>query len=56
MKKQTYKTPSINVINITPSLMTQNSPLNMRYGDDNIGSPGDASDAASRGSIFWFDE
>lgn len=56
MKKQTYISPAIIVVNITTVSMIADSPLNMRYGGDNIGDPQDASEAASRGGSWGDDE
>ena len=55
MKKQTYITPAIIVINITTVSMIANSPLNMKY-DSSSTTSQDASGAASRGSSWVDDE
>ena len=55
MKKQTYITPAIIVVNITTVSMIADSPLNFKYNRDSV-TEGNASEAASRGSSWGDDE
>lgn len=55
MKKQTYITPAIIVVNITTVSMIANSPLNMKY-DSSSTTSLNASEAASRGGSWGDDE
>lgn len=55
MKKQTYISPAIIVVNITTVSMIANSPLNLQYNRGDV-TEGNASEAASRGGSWGDDE
>lgn len=55
MKKQTYISPAIIVVNITTVSMIANSPLNLQYNRGDV-TEQDASGAASRSSSWGEDE
>ena len=55
MKKHTYTVPAIKTIQVRPTIMGNQSPLDMKYDRNNV-TEQDAVKAASRGVSNWDDE
>ena len=55
MKKHTYTVPATKTIQVRPTIMGNQSPLDMKYNRNNV-TEQDAVNAASRGASNWDDE